>query len=243
MFFGFFWGDWTLLLLIPTMIFALWAQFRVQSTFKKYDRVISSKKLTGAEAARRILDANGLYDVQVEHVRGHLNDHFDPRTRVIRLSDATYGSASVAAIGVAAHEAGHAVQHATGYAPIRLRKAIVPVTRFGSALAMPLFLIGLLLTGFSASGGYFGEAMMLGGIVLFSLSVLFQLVTLPVEFNASARAIRVLEGSGMLDSRETSGARAVLSAAAMTYVAALATSLAYLIRFILIAAGASGRRR
>ena len=243
MFFGFFWGDWTLLLLIPAMIFALWAQFRVQSTFKKYDRVISSKKLTGAEAARRILDANGLYDVQVEHVRGHLNDHFDPRTRVIRLSDATYGSASVAAIGVAAHEAGHAVQHATGYAPIRLRQAIVPVTRFGSALAMPLFLIGLLLTGFSASGGYFGEAMMLGGIVLFSLSVLFQLVTLPVEFNASARAIRVLEGNGMLDSRETSGARAVLSAAAMTYVAALATSLAYLIRFILIAAGASGRRR
>ena len=243
MFFGLFWGDWTILLLIPAMIFALWAQFKVQSTFKKYDRVMSQKNLTGADAARRILDANGLYDVKVEYVRGHLNDHYDPRSNVIRLSDATFGSVSVAAIGVAAHEAGHAVQYATGYAPIRLRQAIVPVTRFGSALAMPLFLIGLLLVGFGSIDPVIGEYMMFGGIVLFSLSTLFQLVTLPVEFNASSRAIKVLEGSGMLDSREVDGARAVLSAAAMTYVAALATSLAYLLRFILIAAGASGRRR
>ena len=243
MFFGLFWGDWTILLLVPAMIFALWAQFKVQSTFKKYDRVMSTKNLTGADAARRILDANGLYDVKVEYVRGHLNDHYDPRTNVIRLSDATFGSVSVAAIGVAAHEAGHAVQHATGYAPIRLRQAIVPVTRFGSALAMPLFLIGLLLVGFGSVDSVIGEYLMFGGIVLFSLSTLFQLVTLPVEFNASSRAVKVLEGSGMLDSREVDGARAVLSAAAMTYVAALATSLAYLLRFILIAAGASGRRR
>lgn len=243
MYFGLFWGDWTLILLLPAMIFALVAQARVQSTFKKYDRVHSQRGMTGGDAARRILDLNGLYHVKVEYVRGHLNDHFDPRTNVIRLSDATYGSTSVAAIGVAAHEAGHAVQHATGYAPIRLRGAIIPVTQFGSRLAMPLFLIGLLLTGFSASGGSLGELLMLGGIILFSLSTLFQLVTLPVEFNASSRALRTLEESGILQGEEISGAGAVLSAAAMTYVAALATSLAYLLRFILIAAGASGRRR
>ena len=243
MFFGLFWGDWTIFLLLPAMIFAFWAQFKVQSTFKKYDRVMSSKNMTGADAARRILDANGLYDVKVEHVRGHLNDHFDPRENVIRLSDATYSSVSVAAIGVAAHEAGHAVQHAEGYAPIRLRQAIVPVTRFGSALAMPLFLIGLLLIGFGGVDPVVGEFMMFGGILLFSLSTIFQLITLPVEFNASSRALKVLEGSGVFDKQEIGGARAVLSAAAMTYVAALATSLAYLLRFILIAAGASGRRR
>lgn len=243
MFFGLFWGDWTLLLLLPAMFFAIWAQFKVQSTFKKYDKVFSDKNITGADAARRILDANGLYDVKVEYVRGYLNDHFDPRTNVIRLSDATYGSVSVAAIGVAAHEAGHAVQHATDYAPIRLRQAIVPVTRFGSALAMPLFLIGLLLIGFGGADPVIGEFMMFGGIALFSLSTVFQLITLPVEFNASSRALKVLEGSGMLDSDEIGGARAVLSAAAMTYVAALATSLAYLLRFVLIALGASGRRR
>jgi Zn-dependent membrane protease YugP len=243
MFFGLFWGDWTIFLLLPAMIFAFWAQFKVQSTFKKYDRVMSSKNMTGADAARRILDANGLYDVKVEHVRGHLNDHFDPRENVIRLSDATYSSVSVAAIGVAAHEAGHAVQHAEGYAPIRLRQAIVSVTRFGSALAMPLFLIGLLLIGFGGVDPVVGEFMMFCGILLFSLSTIFQLVTLPVEFNASSRALKVLEGSSVLDPQEIGGARAVLSAAAMTYVAALATSLAYLLRFILIAAGASGRRR
>ena len=243
MFFGLFWGDWTLLLLLPAMFFAIWAQFKVQSTFKKYDKVLSDKNITGADAARRILDANGLYDVQVENVRGHLNDHFDPRTNVIRLSDATYGSVSVAAIGVAAHEAGHAVQHATGYAPIRLRQAIVPVTRWGSTLAMPLFLIGLLMIGFGGINPAICEFMMFGGIALFSLSTVFQIITLPVEFNASSRALKVLEGSGMLDSDEIGGARAVLSAAAMTYVAALATSLAYLLRFVLIALGASGRRR
>lgn len=243
MFFGLFWGDWTLLLLLPAMIFALVAQAKVQSAFKKFDRVLSQRRMTGADAARRILDLNGLYDVKVEYVRGHLNDHFDPRTNVIRLSDATYGSTSVAAIGVAAHEAGHAVQHATGYAPIKLRGAIIPVTQFGSRLSMPLFLIGLLITGFGMIDPAIGEILMFGGIILFSLSTIFQLVTLPVEFNASSRALRTLEESNILYRDEIAGAKAVLSAAAMTYVASLATSLAYLLRFILIAQGASGRRR
>lgn len=243
MFFGLFWGDWTIILLMPAMIFALVAQARVQSTFKKYDRVHSQRRMTGAEVARRILDRNGLYEVKVEYVRGHLSDHYDPRANVIRLSDATYGSTSVAAIGVAAHEAGHAVQHATGYMPIKIRSAIIPVTQFGSRLAMPLFLIGLLLVGFSVLDPVIGEYLMFSGIVLFSLSTLFQLVTLPVEFNASSRALRTLEESEILYSNEISGARAVLRAAAMTYVAALATSLAYLLRFIIIASGASGRRR
>ena len=243
MFFGFFWGDWTIILLVPAMIFAFWAQFKVQSTFKKYDRIKTQRGMTGADAARKILDSNGLYDVKVEYVRGHLNDHYDPRTNVIRLSDATYGSTSVAALGVAAHEAGHAVQHATGYFPIKLRGAIIPVTRFGSMLAMPLFIIGLLLTGFMNIDPIVGQYLMFGGIALFSLSTLFQLVTLPVEFNASSRALRTLEESGMLYGEEISGAKQVLSAASMTYVAALASSLASLLRLIIIASGSSSRRR
>ena len=169
--------------------------------------------------------------------------YYDPRTNVIRLSDATYGSTSVAALGVAAHEAGHAVQHATGYFPIKLRGAIIPVTRFGSLLAMPLFIIGLLMTGFMNIDPVVGQYLMFGGIALFSLSTLFQLVTLPVEFNASSRALRTLEESGMLYGEEISGAKQVLSAAAMTYVAALASSLASLLRLIIIASGSSNRRR
>ncbi len=243
MFFGLFWGDWTILILLPAMIFAFWAQFKVQSTFKKFDRVATKRGMTGADAARKILDMNGLQHVKVEYVRGHLNDHFDPRTNIIRLSDATYGSTSVAAVGVAAHEAGHAVQHATGYAPIKIRGAIIPATRFGSMLAMPLFIIGLLIVGFAGVDPVVGEYLMFGGIVLFSLSTLFQLVTLPVEFNASSRALRTLEESGMLYSEEVGGARSVLSAAAMTYVAALATSIATLLRLVLIASGTSNRRR
>ena len=231
MFFGLFWGDWTIFLLIPAMMFALWAQFRVQSTFHKYDKVLSSSNMTGAEAARRILDKNGIYDVRVERISGHLSDHFDPRTKVIRLSDSTYGSNSVAAIGVAAHEAGHAVQYATGYAPIRLRQAIVPMTRFGSALAMPLFLIGLLLVGFGAINPTVGEYMMFGGIVLFSLSTIFQLITLPVEFNASKRAILAIKNEN-LTTETVSGVRKVLTAAAMTYVTAMLITLANLMRFL-----------
>ncbi len=243
MFFGFFWGDWTIIILLPAMIFALIAQFRVQSTFEKYNKKRTTRQISGAEAARRILDRNGLYDVKVERTHGHLSDHYDPKARVIRLSEATHDSTSVAALGVAAHEAGHAVQHATGYLPIKVRSAIIPITQFGSRLALPLFMIGLLLAGFSYDSSAIGEVCMLGGIVLFSFSTLFQLITLPTEFNASSRAMKTLEEAEILYGDELTGARRVLSAAAMTYVAALATSLAYLLRFVLIAAGASGRRR
>lgn len=243
MFFGLFWGDWTLLIVLPAMIFAMIAQYNVKSTFEKYNRVMTERRMSGAEAARRILDRNGLYNVQVERIRGHLNDHYDPRTNVIRLSDATYDSISVAALGVAAHEAGHAVQHAKGYLPIKIRSAIIPVTRFGSMLAMPVFLIGLLLTSFGYMDNYVGGIIMMVGILLFSLTTLFQLVTLPAEFNASSRALKTLEESGLLYGEEVSGARRVLSAAALTYVAALATSLASLLRLIIIASNASNRRR
>lgn len=244
MFFGLFWGDWTILILIPAMIFSIWAQIKVNSTFDKYNQVRSARGISGAQAAREILDRNGLQHVRIERIRGHLTDHYDPRDNVIRLSESTHDSASVAAIGVAAHEAGHAVQHATGYLPIKVRGAIIPMTRIGSALAMPLFMIGLLVTYISqASGSIFGEYLMFAGIIFFSFSTFFQLVTLPTEFNASNRAMRVLEESGILVGDDLTGARSVLSAAAMTYVAALATSLATLLRFLLIAMGASNRRR
>ena len=234
MFFGLFWGDTTILVLIPAMIFAFWAQIRVNSTFKKYAKIPSRRGLTGAEAARRVLDANGLRHITIERVHGHLTDHFDPTAGVIRLSDATYASTSVAAIGVAAHEAGHAVQHAEGYVPIKVRSAIIPLTRFGSFLAMPLFLIGLLLGSGSYLGYGIGTIFMVTGILFFSFSTLFQLVTLPTEFNASARAMRALEDGGLLTADELPAAKATLSAAAMTYVAALAASLASLLRLILI---------
>lgn len=239
MFFGLFWGDWTILILLPAMIFAFIAQAKVQSSFAKYNKVRSSRGISGAAAAREILDRNGLYHVRVERVTGHLTDHYDPKENVIRLSESTYDSTSVAAVGIAAHEAGHAVQHATGYLPIKIRAAIIPVTRIGSQLAMPLFLIGLIFAAYS----YVGDFFMFAGIIFFSLSTLFQLVTLPTEFNASNRAMRTLEENGILYGDDLVGARAVLSAAAMTYVAALATSLASLLRLLLIAAGASGRRR
>jgi Zn-dependent membrane protease YugP len=234
MFFGLFWGDTTILVLIPAMIFAFWAQIRVNSTFKKYAKIPSRRGLTGAEAARRVLDANGLRHITVERVHGHLTDHFDPTAGVIRLSDATYASTSVAAIGVAAHEAGHAVQHAEGYVPIKVRSAIIPLTRFGSFLAMPLFLIGLLMGSGSYLGYGIGTIFMVTGILFFSFSTLFQLVTLPTEFNASARAMKALEDGGLLAADELPAAKATLSAAAMTYVAALASSLASLLRLILI---------
>lgn len=242
MFFGLFWGDWTILILIPAMIFAFVAQIKVKTTFDRFSKVGSTRGVSGADAARKILDMNGLYHVRIERVRGELTDHFDPRDNVVRLSESTYDSTSVAAIGVAAHEVGHAVQHATGYGPIKLRAAIIPITRIGSGLAMPLFMIGLVLsyaTGVAGSGDIF----MFLGILMFSFSTLFQLVTLPVEFNASRRAIKTLEEKEILYADDLVGAKKVLSAAAMTYVAALATSLAYLLRFILIAMGASGRRR
>ena len=234
MFFGFFWGDWTILVLLPAMIFALYAQFKVKSTFEKYEKIHNRRGVTGADAARRVLDAAGLYNVRIERIHGHLTDHYDPRENVIRLSDATYASTGIAAVGVAAHEAGHAVQHAVGYVPIKLRTAIIPLTRFGSFLAMPLFIIGLLF-GSGAQIGYgIGDILMITGILFFSFSTLFQLVTLPTEFNASSRAMKALEDGGLLADDELPAARSTLSAAAMTYVAALATSLASLLRLILI---------
>ena len=234
MFFGLFWGDWTILIMIPALIFALWAQSKVNSTFNKYAKIRNRRGMTGADAARRVLEANGLYHITIERVHGHLTDHYDPKAGVIRLSDAVYASTGIAALGVAAHEAGHAVQHAVGYAPIKLRTAIIPLTRFGSVMAMPLFILGLVFSGGSYLGYGIGTLFMITGILFFSFSTLFQLVTLPTEFNASTRAMKALEDGGLLASDELPAAKATLSAAALTYVAALATSLASLLRLILI---------
>lgn len=214
------------LFVIPAMLWAMWAQTRVSSTFGKYERMLSRRGLTAAQAARNILDENGLRNIRIERVRGKLTDHYDPNAGVIRLSDSVMNSTSVAAIGVAAHECGHAVQHAQNYSPLIFRNAIIPVTNFGSKLAIPLFLVGLFIS----------QALCTLGLVLFSLTALFQLVTLPVEFNASARALRTLEGWSFLDEDELRGAKRVLSAAAMTYVAALAVSVAQLARLMMIAA-------
>lgn len=231
MLFGLFWGDWTILIVIPGFLFTLYAQFKIKSTYSRYAEATLPGVMTGAAVARRMLDANGLHDVPVEIVRGHLSDHYDPRARVLRLSEGVYHGNNVAAVGVAAHEAGHALQDAKAYAPLRFRIALVPICNIGSGLAMPLFLIGLLLAGF----GPYAEWLMLAGVAAFSLSVFFQLVTLPVEFNASRRALRCLEGSGTMNESQVKGARKVLSAAAMTYVAALAVGLLSLLRLLLIA--------
>ncbi len=240
--FGFFWFDSTLLVLIPAMLFAFWAQLRVKSTFNKYAKVYNRRGMTGADAARAVLDANGLHNVTIERVRGELTDHYDPRDNVIRLSEVVYGSTGIAALGVAAHEAGHAVQHAKGYVPIKIRAAIIPMTRFGSMLSGPLFLIGMLIAAYAQTGSMLGDVFMLTGILFFSFATLFQLVTLPTEFNASARAMRALEDCGILAADELPAARKTLSAAAMTYVAALASSLASLLRLILIFNNSSRRR-
>jgi len=217
--------DQTYFLVIIGFLLAAFASMGVQSAFKRYSKVQSSRHYTGKDAARKILDANGLYDIRIENISGNLTDHFDPSSNVIRLSDSTYNSDSVAAIGVAAHEAGHAVQHAEGYAPIKLRNSMVPVVNLSQTLAMPLFIIGLLL-------GLVNLANV--GIILFSAALIFQIVTLPVEFDASHRAIKILESSAMLDGDELSGAKKVLRAAAMTYVAAVLASALQLLRLVLI---------
>jgi Zn-dependent membrane protease YugP len=234
MMFGLFNYDWTILLVIPGFLISLWAQFKVSSTFKKYSTMRTYRGYTGYDAARRILDANGLSHVRIEQVAGHLSDHYDPRANVIRLSASVYSSPSPAAIGVAAHEAGHAIQYAKGYAPIKLRAGLVSITNFSSMLAIPLFFIGLLMA---------SEPLMLAGIILYAAISFFQLVTLPVEFNASSRALAVLSSSGMLNPDELKGAKQVLTAAALTYVAALLTSLLTLLRLILLAGGRGDRRR
>jgi Zn-dependent membrane protease YugP len=230
--------DWTyLVLVLPCLIFAMIASSRVNSTFKKYSNQYSQRRITGADAALRVLHANGVHGVRIDRVSGNLTDHYDPRTNVIRLSDSVYDSTSTAAIGVACHEAGHAVQYAQNYAPIKLRAAIIPLTNFGSKLAMPLILLGIVCTFL----GEFSTVLVYLGIAAFGLSFVFQLITLPVEFNASRRAIRAIEEGNILTAEEQNGAKKTLQAAAMTYVAATATALAQLLRLIVIFGG--GRRR
>lgn len=219
-------------LVLPAVIFALWAQFNVKSTFSKYSKIASRSGMTGFDSARRILDANGLGDVRIAHIAGDLTDNYNPTDNTIYLSDSVYGSNSAAAIGVAAHEAGHAVQHATGYTPIKIRSAIIPITNIGSNLAMPLIILGIILS---------FPTLAYIGVAAFGLSTLFQLVTLPVEFDASGRALKALEGS--LDGEDLASARKVLRAAALTYVAALAVSLVNLLRLLIIVAGNDRRRR
>ena len=224
--------------LLPVLIcalFALWASHNVNSTFKKYAKQFSRRNLTGAQAAQRVLSANGVHGVRIERVYGDLTDHFDPKSNVIRLSESVFDSTSTAAIGVACHEAGHAVQYAVGYAPIKLRAAIIPVTNFGTRIAWPLMLIGILLSSMS----YAFYNLVYVGIACFSLSLVFQLITLPVEFNASRRAMQAIEEGGILYEDELAGARKTLTAAALTYVAAVATALVQLLRLIAI----YGRRR
>ena len=219
----------TYMLVIIGVIICLLASSRMKSTFNKYSRVRNHSGMTGREAAEQVLRGAGIYDVRVEHISGDLTDHYDPRTKVLRLSDATYNSTSVAAVGVAAHECGHAIQHATGYAPLKIRGALVPVANFGSTIAWPLILIGLLFS--SQSSMLFLNL----GIIAFFLAVLFQIVTLPVEFNASSRAIRILGSSGMLYEDEVDATKKVLSAAALTYVAGAASAILQLLRIILLA--------
>ncbi len=229
-----FYFDWTyVVLVLPAVILAMWASANVNGTFKKYSTQYSRRGITAAQAARRVLDANGLQHVQIQHVGGNLTDHFDPKANVIRLSDSVYSSTSTAAIGVACHEAGHAVQHAVHYAPIKLRNAIVPITNIGSRLSMPLILLGLILS--AASPDLYW--LIYAGIACFGLSAVFQLVTLPTEFNASRRALQAIASGNLLYDDEMDGARKTLRAAALTYVAALAVAVTQLLRLVIIFGG------
>jgi len=231
--------DWTyLVIVLPCIILSMIASSSVNSTFNKYSKVNSVRHLTGAEAAQRVLSANGVHGVRIERVSGNLTDHYDPKTNVIRLSDSVHSSTSVAAIGVAAHEAGHAVQYAQNYGPIKVRSAIIPITNFGSKIAMPLILAGILLSFL----GSFSSTLVYLGIAAFSLSLVFQLVTLPVEFNASRRAMETIENSGLLTHEEQQGARKTLKAAAMTYVAATAVAVAQVARLLILFGGRNRRR-
>ena len=229
--------DWTyLVLVLPCVLLSLWASSNVNNTFKKYSKQYSVRRLTGAEAAQRVLSANGVHGVRIERVSGNLTDHYDPKTNVIRLSDSVYANTSTAAIGVACHEAGHAVQYAENYGPIKIRAAIIPLTNFGSKIAMPLILAGVLMTFL----GSFSDTLVYLGIAAFAMSLVFQIVTLPVEFNASRRAMQAIERANILTEEEQRGARKTLKAAALTYVAATAVALAQLLRLILMF---GGRRR
>ena len=229
MFYGF--DIYYFILIIPALLFGLWAQNQVNTNYTKYSNIRTMRGMTGAEAAEYILRQNGIYNVAIHQISGHLSDNFNPKNNVISLSEGVYNSTSIAAIGVAAHEAGHAVQHAVNYKPIRIREMIIPVTQIGSWLYLPIIMIGFI---FSSQG------LVNLGIILFSTLAIFQLATLPVEFNASDRAIKTLSQSGILYGEEITGAKRVLKAAALTYVAALVSSLAQLLRLILIF---GGRRR
>ena len=220
--------DPTYILLIIGMLLSLAASAKLKSTFAIYRRMESASGMTGAEAAQRILRNAGVYDVRIEPISGELTDHYDPRTKVVRLSEPIYNKTSLAAVGVAAHECGHAIQHATNYAPLSIRSAIVPIANFGLTLSWPLFLAGLVLS---------IRPLLTAGILLFTAAVLFQLVTLPVEINASSRALKLLNADGILAPQEVRGAKKVLTAAALTYVAALASSILQLLRLLILAGG------
>jgi len=221
-----FYWDWTMILVIPGLLLGLWAQMRVSSAFRKYSAVYARSGMSAEDVARSMLNQAGCGNVSIRTVSGNLTDHYDPRNNTLRLSDGVYGSSSVAAIGIAAHECGHAMQQHEGYAPLVLRSALVPVVNLGSNLYFPIFLLGLLFS---------WEPLIYVGIACFALTLVFSLVTLPVEFNASGRALRVLDQQGYLSPEEMDGARAVLSAAAMTYVAAAISSLLQLVRLLIIA--------
>ncbi len=233
MFYPMFGFDPTYIIVIPALILTLWAQWRVNRTFNEWAQKGSSRGITGAQVARMILNDANLHDVTVQRVHGHLSDHYDPRGRVLRLSDSTHDSTSIAAIGVAAHEAGHALQHDVGYIPLNMRTYFVPLANIGSMGGPILFMIGL----------FFRSGFMLDlGILLFGLAVMFYLITLPVEFNASNRALAILQGNGYLNGQEMKGARAVLWAAAMTYVASAAMAVSQLLRLLLIRGAVGGNR-
>ena len=228
-----------IVLVMPAVLLSLWASWNVKSTYGKYSKIHNARGLTAAEAARRVLNANGLSNVPIECIPGELSDHYDPSANVVRLSESVFGSSSTAAIGVACHEVGHAIQHATGYLPVRIRSAIVPITNFGAKLSVPLIMAGLLLSGVSQKlivAAYIG-------ILLFSLCAVFQIVTLPTEFNASRRALVSIQDMNLLTDEELIGAKRTLRAAALTYVAALATTLVQLLRFIILVNSRSSRRR
>ena len=221
-----------IIFILPALLFGLWAQLRVNTAFNKYGRIANSRGYTGAETAKYILEQNGIYDVTIRHISGSLNDNYNPKNKTINLSDSVYNSVSVAAVGIAAHETGHAIQHAVSYFPIRLREMVIPVTQIGSWVYMPLLLLGMLFS---------SQTMINVGIIMFSMIAVFQLITLPVEFNASNRAIKTIREGELLYGQELNGARAVLKAAALTYVASLVSSLAQILRLMVLFGG--GRRR
>lgn len=227
--FGYYFDPTYILVLVGALI-SMVASMRVKTTFNKYAKVRSRTNMTGAQAAQRVLNSAGIYDVRIQHVAGNLTDHYDPRNKTLNLSDSVYGSASVAAVGVAAHECGHAIQHQQGYSPLNFRSALVPVANFGSAAAWPLIILGII---FGGAGSVFCQI----GILFFSAAVLFQIVTLPVEFNASSRAVRILGDTGILSEQELPYTKKVLKAAALTYVAGAAAAILQLLRLLLLFGG------